>query len=269
MIRRILIATAAVLALLLPPAPPASAIVNGTPATITEWPSIVAVIFHGQANAQRGQFCGGTVIAPRVVLTAAHCALEGGAMDVVARRDTLTSAGGERVRVTRTLVNPTYREEGKGNSGLDVGLLFLAHALKAPPIRLATSRTPIPSGAVARVAGWGLASNESHESSDRLLQATLRTVSDTTCVGLYGSEYGANTELCAGVLPSSERDPCAYDSGGPLVLETPRGPVEFGIVSWGANPSPEYAAGCAVPGYPTVFARVAPAYRWIHHYITR
>ncbi|MBJ6911573.1 trypsin-like serine protease, partial [Vibrio cholerae] len=47
-------------------------IINGSDATLGQWPSIVALVTRGQ-NAFDGQFCGGSFLGDRYVLTAAHC----------------------------------------------------------------------------------------------------------------------------------------------------------------------------------------------------
>ncbi|KAH3793633.1 hypothetical protein DPMN_147148 [Dreissena polymorpha] len=60
--------------------------------------------------------------------------------------------------------------------------------------------------------------------------------------------------VCAGYMEGGI-DACAGDSGGPLVCSVEGLYYVMGVISWGT--------GCALPGYPTVYAKVAAFQSWI------
>jgi secreted trypsin-like serine protease len=130
-------------------------VVDGAPASISQWPFIAALVTHG-VDAVDGQFCGGSVIAPTVVLTAAHC-VEGsgpGDIDVVTGLARLNDDGaGQRIAVVATSVDPGYDPNTQRH---DAALLVLAQPTSAPPISIAANdRGLIVPGAPLAVAGWG------------------------------------------------------------------------------------------------------------------
>src|SRR5258708_35741052 len=111
--RRLICSVGLVLALgaasAVPPAGAVPLVVGGTPAAAGQVPWIVAIIRKGQ-DAFQGQFCGGTVIAPQAVVTAAHCV--GGerasGLQVLANQLDLKGRGGQRVRVARGSIQARY-----------------------------------------------------------------------------------------------------------------------------------------------------------------
>ena len=52
---------------------PSSAVVGGGPADPATWPYMAALYVQGDQSVWQSQFCGGTVVTPRLVVTAAHC----------------------------------------------------------------------------------------------------------------------------------------------------------------------------------------------------
>jgi secreted trypsin-like serine protease len=85
-------------------------VLAGSQATSAQWPFIAALVQHGQ-SAFDGQFCGGSVIAPTVVLTAAHCVTgsSAGRIDVVTGRAQLSASQlGQRLAVRSITVDPSY-----------------------------------------------------------------------------------------------------------------------------------------------------------------
>lgn len=100
MIRTLVLSALAAVGTLAASAAPASAIVNGSEAVDGGFPWTVALITSGEP-ANLGQFCGGTLIAPNRVLTAAHCTYEpesydsmpASAIDVLANQTSLRATG--------------------------------------------------------------------------------------------------------------------------------------------------------------------------------
>jgi len=69
-----------------------------------------------------------------------------------------------------------------------------------------------------------------------------------------GDTLFPDLQLCAG-YPEGGRDACHADSGGPLFIQAPNGPILVGIVSWGN--------GCAQPNSPGVYTRISKVKDWI------
>ncbi|XP_052223884.1 neurotrypsin-like [Dreissena polymorpha] len=86
-----------------------------------------------------------------------------------------------------------------------------------------------------------------------LSAAEVRLIDDDDCKRTYGTEITPNM-VCAGYMEGGI-DACAGDSGGPLVCSVEGLYYVMGVISWGT--------GCALPGYPTVYAKVAAFQSWI------
>ncbi|MEU8618852.1 serine protease [Streptomyces sp. NPDC048623] len=233
-----------------------SVVVGGQPAGITEAPWVVALSSRDRFGGTRaGQFCGGVVVAPTKVLTAAHCLgreVLGGEpgqladFSVIAGRTSLRGHGGREVRVADTWVNPEY--DPSTNSG-DLAVLTLAGALpESYAITVARPGDPaLAEGTAADVYGWGDTSGNGTYAMS-LRSAHVRVLPDAACERAYPGGFGragyrGDTMLCAGD-PNGGRDACQGDSGGPLVAQ---GRL-IGLVSWGS--------GCGQAEYPGVYTRV-------------
>jgi secreted trypsin-like serine protease len=109
-------------------------------------------------------------------------------------------------------------------------------------------------GTKATIAGFGLTSQDAQDPPDTMQQAQVPIESDGDCANAYpngvgGGSYDAKTMLCAG-YPQGGTDTCQGDSGGPLLATALDGtPRLVGATSFGD--------GCAQPGKPGVYARVA------------
>jgi trypsin len=220
----------------------AGAIVGGDVAAPGRWPSLVAIVDSGSANANYGQECGGTVIAPRRVLTAAHCVIGTPTpeLSVIAGRTRLSDIGGRVIRVTAVSVFPGYLTSAQFL--LDAAVLTLADDAGVPAIRLATAADAAAwaPGTLAWTAGWG--EIDAHDSpggftytADRLRELQTPIVGDDACERVYGGTvYSPAARVCAGV-PGSGQGTCYGDSGGPLVVGQPGAWLQVGIVQGGDN----------------------------------
>jgi trypsin len=241
----VLATTCAVLALA---ASPAAAVVGGNDAEPGEYTSVAEITF--------GPFlCTGTLIAPNWVLSAGHCGSVTGAavgspaswpaplIDV--RIGGLHSGEGERVPVSRVVLNPNYL----ATSGYDISLLQLSRNSTQAPTKVAGAgeRSLWDPGDLETIVGWG-ATSEGGDSPDTLQEGEVPITTDAYCAGAY-SDFDAQTMVCAG-FPQGGVDTCQGDSGGPMFGRTGTGELRVvGATSFGE--------GCARPDRPGVYARVA------------
>ncbi|MFI6038255.1 serine protease [Streptomyces sp. NPDC051315] len=262
---RPLVLAAAAMAIPLVSAAPAASdgiVVGGFPVDVSTSPWTVALSSRDRFGGMRsGQFCGGVVVGPSTVLTAAHCmsgevlgSTRAADLRVVAGRTDLYSDTGREIPVGQVWVNPAY--DSSTNSG-DFAVLKLTEVLpQSSVIGMAAAGDPAYApGTEATVYGWG--DTTGHGSyAHRLRAARLHVLADRLCEAAYpgpdDGTYTAETMLCAGET-QGRRDACQGDSGGPLVAQ---GRL-IGLVSWGS--------GCGRPGRPGVYTRVSDllrALRW-------
>ncbi|AKJ10784.1 serine protease [Streptomyces incarnatus] len=242
-------------------------IIGGTGTSISSAPWMAQLWYYDDKGTSDtgddlGFFCGGAVVAPTKILTAAHC-VKGydwhayGA--VVTGTDQLPTTdssgntdlhGGTVSGVWRQWNHPSYNATTIDN---DIAVLTLPSPVRATPIRMTTSDDSASyTGTAARSAkvyGWGRTSSTSGDISQTLRTATLPIQSDSTCSGAYGSDFVAGHMVCAG-NPATGSDTgttatCNGDSGGPLVV----GNRIVGVVSWGVQ-------NCVAKGAYSVFSKV-------------
>ncbi|MFJ2740126.1 S1 family serine peptidase [Streptomyces sp. NPDC087440] len=256
-----LTAAVAVLPLAAPgPAAADGVVIGGQTVKAADSPWAVAVASRDRFGGMRaGQFCGGVVVAPTKVVTAAHCLgrdvlgvplNEVRDLKVIAGRGELRGTGGREIAVRGTWVNPSY--DPLSNSG-DMAVLTLAAALPEEyVIRLAPAAGGLTDpGTGATVYGWGDTTGGGAYASS-LRSAKVRVLPDAECTRAYPGNldgtYLPATMLCAGD-PEGGHDACQGDSGGPLVA---RGRL-IGLVSWGS--------GCGQAGSPGVYTRISALVR--------
>ncbi|MEO6087374.1 MAG: serine protease [Umezawaea sp.] len=234
----VLVVMAAALAAAALPAAAEVQIVGGDRASITTHPWVVYL-----TDTNGFQFCGGTLVAPTKVLTAAHCSVgrSATAFRVVVGREDKKSSEGVVSGVSKVWVHPDYVSADRGH---DVAVLTLRKSVAYAPLPLAVAGDTelYAEGTSAAAYGWGRVS-EQGSTSRYLLGATVPLTSDDSCGTAY-PQYDAAEMVCAG-FPAGGVDTCQGDSGGPLVA----GGKLIGVTSWGE--------GCARAGKPGVYARVS------------
>lgn len=231
-------------------------IVGGGEATPGEYPFMVALVSASQPDAYLGQFCGGSVVAPTWVLTAAHCVerTSPSSVDLVIGRHNLRNDDGERIGAQSITIHPNYDRRLLTN---DLALIELESATAAAPVGLASAANAglWEPGTIATVMGWGF--TESTPSYPEVLyEVDVPIVSDAECDNTINGNIDDAVMICAGDVANGGVDSCGGDSGGPLVVpDGTGGYFEVGIVSWGF--------GCADANAPGVYTEVAAFSAWI------
>merc|ERR1711874_694590 len=174
----------------------------------------------------------GSILNENHVLTAAHCC-EGvsSSYDIVGGEHIRNKDDGseQRMEIRRGITHPDYDDNNVDN---DVCVLELEGTFSfdtyVAPVSLDTT---------------------GGSTSNILQKVSVPFVTPESCKNSYGSNDITDGMICAG---EKGKDSCQGDSGGPMVDSAGK---QVGVVSWGI--------GCALAGYPGVYARVSTYADWI------
>lgn len=208
---------------------PAHAIVGGgTPQADGVARAIVTIV------GSRGNFCTGSLIAPKIVLTVAHCVLSGADYKIVDRAD-----GQPQLLNVRTVaIHPNFNMQAMQahRATADVALLQLDIPLKGKSAVVVGAPTiPIQVGGRFVIAGIGVT-----------VRGDGKSGGATRVAGLVATGQPGTLQIrLVDPVTNGVRDgigACTGDSGGPVFEDKPNGPVLVGLISWSTGPNG--AAGC-------------------------
>jgi secreted trypsin-like serine protease len=221
-----------------------ASIVGGRASSVAEFPSLAYIEAR---EGKHGFACTGTVVAPRVVLTAAHCVenLEHGGL-TQARQYALATgvtspeeAQAEDIfRVAEAHVFPGF---DPGTLHGDAGILILDRPTTAPVLALAGpgDAALYAGGAPVQLVGWGLTRANAEQGPTGLRATSMVVQAPSFCKAKthgYYSPFSPTAQMCTLDTPSKRSGGCFGDSGGPAIGQRPDGtPVELGVISTGGS----------------------------------
>ncbi|XP_069947479.1 uncharacterized protein [Cherax quadricarinatus] len=231
-------------------------IIGGRTAQPGEWPWQVVIL-----NRYHEAFCGGTLVASRWVLTAAHC-VRRKLYVRLGEHDLAIREGPEiEYKVARTEIHPQYDSTTVDN---DVALLQLPEAVASGPY-IAPACLPdqgagLPVGDTCTIIGWGKERNTHIFGTDVLHEAeVVPIIASDVCESVYEDYYITSNMFCAGYR-KGRIDSCAGDSGGPLLCHRYGKWYIYGITSFGE--------GCGKRGKFGIYARVSNYRLWVQNVIS-
>jgi secreted trypsin-like serine protease len=216
-------------------------ITGGAEAVISDFPWQVYFI--------SGNFrCGGSIIADKWILTAAHCTHDdlGNPIPAISMSVKVGSSliSGQTYNVSQVIVNEGYDKQTLAN---DIALLKLTvpiNNINARPIKLVTSDDVINGatdpGVLSTVTGWGYTqANTTTSVPVKLQKVQLPIITIAQASTVWGTI--PSTDIMAGLL-NGNKDACNGDSGGPMMVPVPGEYKLAGIVSWGSSDCNTYGA---------------------------
>ncbi|KAK1332751.1 hypothetical protein QTO34_007434 [Cnephaeus nilssonii] len=234
-------------------------IVGGRPAAEGQWPWQVSLQVEDQ------HVCGGSLIANRWVMTAAHCIY--GHLDYTVKVGGLhvyhASKQAVKVPVRDIVVHQDYNSFGTIEN--DIALILLEfpvnYSTYIQPVCFPEKTFMVQTDTDCWVTGWGkLREKDPKEAAPELLQeAEQKIIRHEKCNEIFKKKLGTRLDVvregCVCAFNDLGKDSCQGDSGGPLVCEFNNTWIQVGIVSWGI--------GCGRKGYPGVYTEVSYYKDWV------
>lgn len=243
-------------------------IINGMSAQRGRYPYIVSLTHKGEHR------CGGSLIAPDIILSAAHCATEDIQIDgaMIGRYDLEDNTEVyEHFVIESTKNHPKFSSNGH-SLNYDFMLVKIYGTSKYSAVKInGNPKYPSLAGESLNVMGWGVSNVETKEAASVLQEVEVKYISNDVCNQIEGyyanfpDKISLDGEISEVMICAKDEgeDACQGDSGGPLII---RGKSQaggddllVGVVSWGI--------GCAHQNFPGVYARISNQIGWINRWV--
>lgn len=236
-------------------------IIGGSEVQPGQYPFMAALLNPARPEERGGQFCGGSLLTPNAILTAAHCVTGLKPSDfrvAVGRTDLSNPAQGHERGVKSIDIHPDFSPD-KGVNAYDIAVVTLDQPVfGVTPVTLPTTGTDalLRPGSLVTALGWGTTEADQFTPAERLRMVPLPILDNEECAlsaadpeSIIG--FDPAVEFCASVTGKSA---CYGDSGGPLVKSHNGRFYQIGIVSRGLR--------CAGQGTPGIYTSLSSAPLW-------
>ncbi|KAF2354596.1 Serine proteases trypsin domain [Trinorchestia longiramus] len=243
---------------------PSGRIIGGSPVPYGAYPWTANMeLKYGE---QSHHHCGGAIIGPHHVLTAAHCVkgFKTSEFSIKVGDDSRSTPdeNEQTFDIDKWIIHPMFQKGGAYSNDVAVIKIKSVKGIKqsatVAAACLPTRLTPYTHGTWCYVSGWGVTNTADYEHKpDRLQAASIPLLAAEVCERetVHGKIQFGPGMVCAGYLQGTV-DACGGDSGGPLVCEVNGSFNVLGIVSWGSS--------CAKPNKPGVYTKVQYYLDWIN-----
>jgi len=246
-------------------------IIGGTDAPAGAYPWSAALVNNFGAQSNRDAYlCGGVLVHPQIVMTAAHCIfpfsntgfyfhertpLLPHEFSVIVNTDDISNASATRLPVDEVMIHPDFFERTDRSLLNDIALIRLQDPVDSPYLRTATDPARLAPGVLATVAGWGTISWPNITYPTRLQAVDVPIISNADAAVQHSGVFPIEPFHLAAGFVTGGKDACQGDSGAALMVPGPcNGWQLAGLVSFGD--------GCAKPDAPGMYTRVLDYRDW-------